>query len=204
METAGEVSAEERIKKASKLIFTKKGFLATTIRDIAVEADSNVASVNYYFRSKENLFRLVMAETIEKMFVEVEPVIYNTSLSLMQKIELMAGHFIDHVLGEPDLPFFIVSEVMAGSNQLPLIRNLPAIMESDFARQIKALNTDGKIQYNPFHIILNMWSMLFFPFLGMPQAIKFGNCTQEEFHQLMQERKKLVPLWISQMIGLDL
>jgi AcrR family transcriptional regulator len=202
METvADEVSAEERIKKAAKLIFTKKGFLATTVRDIAAEADINVASVNYYFRSKEKLFELIMAETIEKTFAEVEPVFYNTSLSLLQKIELMADHFINKALNEPDLPLFLVREVMAGSNSLPLIRNLPAIMESDFAKQVMALNTSGKIQYNAFHIILNMGSMLVFPFLSLNQVTNFGNATKEEFFELMQERKKLIPIWLGQMIG---
>ncbi|MDN3584287.1 TetR/AcrR family transcriptional regulator [Mucilaginibacter flavus] len=201
METVAEVSAEERIKKAAKLIFTRKGFLATTVRDIATEADINVASVNYYFRSKENLFRLIMAETIDKTFAEIEPVFYNTSLSLIQKIELMADHFIEKALNDPDLPLFLVREVMAGSNSLPLIRNLPAIMESDFANQVRALSTDGKIQHNPFHIILNMGSMMIFPFLSLAQVTNFGDATKGEFFELMKERKKLIPMWIGQMIG---
>ena len=106
METAAEVSAEGRIKNAAKLIFTRKGYQATTVRDIAAEADINVASVNYYFRSKEKLFRLVMAETLEQFFSESESVFYDTSLSLIEKLEWLSDHFIARVLKEPDLPLF--------------------------------------------------------------------------------------------------
>ena len=201
METAGEVSAEERIKKAAKLIFTRKGFLATTVRDIAAEADINLASVNYYFRSKEKLFKLIMAETIEQLFSELEPVLYDETTSLTEKIEWMAGHFINQVLKEPDLPFFIVSEVMAGSNKLPMIRNLPQLMNSQFAIQLRALSADGKIQYNPLHIILNVGSMMLFPFLSLQQVKNSAHISEDEFIQLMNERKKLIPFWIGQMIG---
>jgi AcrR family transcriptional regulator len=200
METAIEVSTEERIKKAAKLIFTRKGFLATSVRDIASEADINVASVNYYFRSKEKLFELVMAETLEQLFKEVEPVFYDASLSLMEKIEWMTSHFTDQILKEPDLPFFLVNEVMAGSNKLPMIRNFPELINSSFAIQLRELSSGGKIQYNPFHLILNMGSMMLFPFLSLQQAKNSAHTSEDEFIQLMKERKNLIPLWISQMI----
>ncbi|WP_432327483.1 TetR family transcriptional regulator [Mucilaginibacter sp. P25] len=57
-----------KILNAARSIFTKKGFLATTVRDIATEANTNVASVNYYFRSKENLFEFIMDENHKKAF----------------------------------------------------------------------------------------------------------------------------------------
>jgi len=201
MEAAGEVSAEERIKKAAKSIFTRKGFLATTVRDIAAEADINLASVNYYFRSKEKLFEVIMSETIEQVFSELEPVLYDATTTLIQKIEWMADHFINQVLKEPDLPFFIVSEVMAGSNKLPMVRNLPSLLNSAFADQLRALNTDGKIDYNPLHIILNMGSMLMFPFLSLQQVKNSAHISEEDFIKLMAERKKLIPFWMGQMIG---
>lgn len=200
METAGEISAEERIKKAAKIIFTKKGFLATTVRDIAAEADINLASVNYYFRTKEKLFRLIMEETIELLFSELEPVLYDATTTLMEKIGWMANHFINRVLQDPDLPFFIVSEVMAGSNKLPMVRNLPSLLNSAFAMQLKEI----KIDYHPLHIILNIGSMLMFPFLSLQQVKNSAHINEEEFIKLMNERKKLIPFWIGQMIGIPL
>ncbi|MEO5670472.1 MAG: TetR family transcriptional regulator [Ramlibacter sp.] len=47
--------ARERILIAAELLFAKRGVDKTSTRDITSEASVNVASVNYYFRSKEAL-----------------------------------------------------------------------------------------------------------------------------------------------------
>ena len=54
------ISTEIRIKEAAHKVFLAKGFSAATVRDVAKEAETNVALVNYYFRSKKNLFNVVM------------------------------------------------------------------------------------------------------------------------------------------------
>jgi AcrR family transcriptional regulator len=105
MPATTELSTEEKIKDAARRIFTKKGFLATTIRDIATEADINVASVNYYFRSKENLFAFIMDETIKKLFDKIEPVLNNEDTGIIEKIRLCVGYYIDQVMENPDFVF---------------------------------------------------------------------------------------------------
>ena len=55
-----QISTEEKIKEAARTVFMKKGFSATRTRDIADEAGINLALLNYYFRSKEKLFELVI------------------------------------------------------------------------------------------------------------------------------------------------
>ena len=47
--------ARERILVAAELLFAERGVDKTSTRDITTEAGVNVASVNYYFRSKEAL-----------------------------------------------------------------------------------------------------------------------------------------------------
>jgi AcrR family transcriptional regulator len=53
-----------QLLEAATRVFAEKGFRNTTILDICKEAQSNVASVNYYFQSKENLY----AEVWHKAF----------------------------------------------------------------------------------------------------------------------------------------
>ncbi len=67
-EKAVDSSTEEKIKEAARVVFMKKGFAATRTRDIAEEAGINLALLNYYFRSKEKLFELVMFEKFQKFF----------------------------------------------------------------------------------------------------------------------------------------
>ena len=58
----------QRILQAALLIFAERGFKAATVRDICAQAGVNVASVNYYFRSKEALYR----EALTQAFQEAE------------------------------------------------------------------------------------------------------------------------------------
>jgi AcrR family transcriptional regulator len=53
---AGCEDTRERILLASQKLFADKGFDATSVRDITTEAGCNVASVNYHFGGKENLY----------------------------------------------------------------------------------------------------------------------------------------------------
>ncbi|SDT42490.1 transcriptional regulator, TetR family [Mucilaginibacter mallensis] len=197
-----EISTEEKIIEAARMIFTKKGFLATTVRDIAAEADINVASVNYYFRSKEKLFAVIMDEVIKKLFDKIEPVLNDESTSLSTKIEICVGYYIDQVLENPDFPFFMVNEVMAGTTKLPMIANLRLLINSYFAKQLRALQTNGSIKFQPVHLIWNISGMIMFPFLARPQILEAGYFNADEFYNLMQERKKLIPIWLKGMMNI--
>ena len=46
----------ERILDAAQKLFAEKGFDSTSVRDITTEAGCNVASVNYHFGGKDNLY----------------------------------------------------------------------------------------------------------------------------------------------------
>jgi AcrR family transcriptional regulator len=53
--------AREQILDAAERLFAEKGVAETTVRAITADAGANVAAVNYYFRSKEDLYREVVA-----------------------------------------------------------------------------------------------------------------------------------------------
>lgn len=46
----------ERILATAELLFAERGFEATSVRDITSGAECNIASVNYYFGTKEKLY----------------------------------------------------------------------------------------------------------------------------------------------------
>ncbi|MDP6525059.1 MAG: TetR/AcrR family transcriptional regulator [Kiritimatiellia bacterium] len=56
---AKDEATSDRIVQSAAVLFAEKGYRSTTIQDICKRAGANVASVNYYFRSKENLYREV-------------------------------------------------------------------------------------------------------------------------------------------------
>ena len=51
-----ERSVQDRLVEAAEELFCRRGFNDTSVRDIAALAGCNVASVNYYFGGKDNLY----------------------------------------------------------------------------------------------------------------------------------------------------
>ena len=52
-------NVKDRLLDAAEGLFCERGFEGTSIRDIAASAGCNIASVNYYFGSKEKLYEEV-------------------------------------------------------------------------------------------------------------------------------------------------
>jgi len=53
---ASEKSVRDRLLDTAEELFCEHGFAGTSIRDIAAAAGCNIASVNYHFGSKDNLY----------------------------------------------------------------------------------------------------------------------------------------------------
>lgn len=59
------IDTKERILDAAERQFAENGYLATSLRRIMNEAGVNVASIHYYFRSKESLLEAVLLRRAE-------------------------------------------------------------------------------------------------------------------------------------------
>src|ERR1700740_358677 len=94
-------STEEKIKNAARVIFHKKGYAATRTRDIAEEAGINLALLNYYFRSKEKLFDIIMAESLHDFRKHITTALNDEKTSLENKIETFVSNYIDLLINQP-------------------------------------------------------------------------------------------------------
>ena len=52
----------------------------------------------------------------------------------------------------------------------------------------------------PIHFVTNILSLIVFPFISSPIIIKIEKLGKNEFNEMMNQRKKLIPKWIIQMI----
>ena len=200
-----DISTEERIKEAARKIFQQKGYAATRTRDIAEEAGINLALLNYYFRSKEKLFEMVMAESFHKLFVSIRSVIMDDGVMLSHKIDVVAAAYTDMLIENPNLPIFVLGEIQANPERFKekIGINRQVIVESPTFRQLVAqLEKIGMNDVEPFHFVLNMLSMTLFPFIGKPVIQKLTEMDNEAFLKFVHERKKLVPMWVKSMLQL--
>ncbi|HZV68728.1 MAG TPA: TetR/AcrR family transcriptional regulator [Saprospiraceae bacterium] len=197
-------STEEKIKNAARVMFTQKGYAATRTRDIAQEAGINLALLNYYFRSKEKLFDLIMLESMQGFIQSISGVLNDEGTSLQEKIRTLVSNYIDMLTLQPNLPLFVLSELRNHPHEL--ISKLDfkeKLIRSHFFVQIQQAIIEGKIPpMHPLHFIMNIMGMIIFPFVGSPIIKNIGNLDQSSFNELMQQRKILIPEWIFSMMNL--
>lgn len=192
-----DISTEEKIKEAARIVFTQKGYSATRTRDIADAAGLNLALLNYYFRSKQKLFEIVMLEKMQKFFSILIPILYDDSSSLESKVESISVNYIDLILANPDLPFFILSEARNNPDLiLKIAQRKDFLMNSVFIKQI----LEKKPGLNPLHFLISLLGMCVFPFVMKPILQKMTSMEESSFRQLMMERKTLVPIWAKAML----
>ena len=202
LKTAGDSSTEEKIKNAARTVFHKKGFAAARTRDIAEEAGINLALLNYYFRSKEKLFNIVMLETFQSFFASVSSVFNNPDSSFEEKIELFATGYIDLLFSEPEIPLFIISEIRYNPEELlAKIDIKKAVFQSVFAQQHKMLVREGKIKEPNFiHFMMNFMGLIVFPFVAAPLLKSISGLNDEQFNSVIETRKKLIPVWMKAIL----
>lgn len=198
MKKTKDISTEERIKAAARKVFHQKGFAGTRTRDIAEEAGINHAMLNYYFRSKEKLFEMVMMETMAQFFKGVNLMLNDESTSLDEKIDLIVSNYVDLLLKEPELPTFILNEVRP--NPQAFVEQNPikeALTHSVLTRQYAEAVARGEItEPNLMQAILNVIGLVIFPFIAKPILTSIVNIPEEQYKALMLQRKTLIPQWI--------
>ena len=64
-------------------------------------------------------------------------------------------------------------------------------------KQIK----EKRPEINPLHYLVNFLAMTIFPFLAKPVFNAFELTNEEEYHQFISERRKLVPIWIKTLLN---
>ncbi len=197
-----DTTTEAKIKNAARTVFHKKGYAATRTRDIAEEADINLALLNYYFRSKEKLFSIIMTETISGFVQSMAFVLNDETTTLEKKIELIASNYIDMISIEPEIPTFIMSEIR--NNPDALLEKLPVkklLHNSIFIKQHQQAVTEGKItEPHPLQFLMNLLGLIIFPFIAKPLLKSIGDLKDTQFDELMMQRKKQIPIWVKAMM----
>ena len=194
---SADLSSEEKIIAAARKVFTKKGYAATRTRDIAEEAGMNLALLNYYYRSKEKLFQLVMTEKMQQLFGVIAPIVTNNEIKLETKIEQLADKYIDMLSANPDLPLFVLSEIKQNPEQFKKRMQLEKLIRnSSLMQQLKEKRPD----IDPIHFLVNILGMLVFPFIARPIIFGVDTENQDKFLSFIQQRKKLIPTWVKAML----
>ncbi len=200
-----DVNTEARIKETAKKLFQEKGFDAVRTREIAEAAGINSALLHYYFRSKEKLFHLIMVESIGEMFLFLRQIINDSETSLSEKIDLIVSGYIDVIKGNPNLALFVLNELNSDSGRIiqesGIVKDM--LINSSLYDQINEQLKKKAIKISPLHIMLNTISLSVMPVMARPLINYLYHMETEGVNDFIEERRKLIPFWIKNMLQLE-
>jgi AcrR family transcriptional regulator len=190
--------AEQKILSAARKMLQQKGMAGARMQDIANEAGINKALVHYYFRDKEKLFETIFLAEAQKFFPKINA-IFQSDDPLFLKIEKFVDEYIDEMVENPYLPWFVLNEINRAPDQFMYKiwgeNNLPK--PAKFLDQIEKEIKNGKIKrISPVHLLMNLLSMTIFPFVARPMITRNLHMTDSRFRETMEERKKEIPKFI--------
>ena len=180
-----------------KSLFTQKGYGRITTRDIAAEAGVNLALLNYYFRSKEELFNSIMLEVMQGFMASLK-VLLNDEHDFEEKLSLLVNNYFDLLIDQPNVPIFIMSEIRSHPSEIADKLGVgPMLSEASFFRELASRCPEG---IQPFQLFLNLISMTVFPFIAKPIVERLADINSQEFNALIESRRQMVPAWFMSML----
>ena len=149
--------------------------------------------MNYYFRSKKNLFRIIIEEKFDELFGMIGPVLSDANITLEEKIETLVTNYTNLLLANEDLPFFVLSELKSNEYILEKVkRNTQMLSQPIIENQLK----ERGFTISTLNFIMNVVSMTMFPFISKPLFVSSGLVKEEQFTNFVMDRKQHIPTWV--------
>jgi AcrR family transcriptional regulator len=194
-------STEDKILIAARKVFVRDGMAGARLQDIEDEAGINNALLHYYFKNKEKLFETIFKEaTLE--FLPRMNAIFESEVSLFEKIETFCREYITHITKTPYIPIFLLSELNKQPDRfLKKMWGRQSPKLHKMAEQVQREVQNGSIKpIHPMNLVLNMFGMCVFPFLAKPMLHFASGITDAQFYDLMELRKTEIPRFIIEAI----
>ena len=187
------MTTEEKIFNAARIVFQKKGFSGARMQEIANEAGINKAMLHYCFKNKQQLFEAVFMKAFSQLAPQIN-MIFNSEKTVFEKIKQFTQEYISFVIDNPFLPQFIIQEM---NNNPEFVMNILHHANKPnpdyFIKQIEKEVALGILKpINPKQLLLNIFSMTVFPFAAQTMVKAILQLSDEEFKQMMEERKTTI------------
>jgi AcrR family transcriptional regulator len=188
-----DLSTEEKIKAAAKKVFMTKGFDGCSVRDIAKEVGSNVALLNYYFRSKEKLFELIFEGAMSD-FLQSMIEVFSSNLTLQEKLEKLIDKEFEFFMEHPELPMFILQSLHQNKTDAPMPSHfLEPIANTGIFEQFEMAKAKGEIRdISIRNMTMLLMSNVHYPFMSKKLTEQFHGIDAEVFEADLIKHKAIV------------
>ncbi len=86
---------KDRILDVAEILFAEKGYEGTSVRDIAQQADVNIAMISYYFGSKEKLLSALITTRAENSTLQLEELGRDPAMDPWTKLDNMVEFYVE-------------------------------------------------------------------------------------------------------------
>jgi len=111
-EVSMENNTRSKLIEVATPLFATKGFVAVSVRELTVAAQSNVAAISYYFNGKEGLYQAVLEEQYSPLLQALGLARNNDSLSPIERLTFYAEQIADIHAQRPFLARFMSRELV--------------------------------------------------------------------------------------------
>jgi AcrR family transcriptional regulator len=191
---------QQRIVESARELFVRKGLKRTTVRDIASAAGTNVAMVNYYFRSKDNLFETIFEEAFALLTKRIF-FIMNSDLPFFELIREWVYSYYDTLMQYPDLPIFVLTELAQNPDKLKekFWIQEPGRLYNRVDERIREEIKKGVIrEISVPDFFLNILSLSIFPFISKTMVTQFFNLSEGQYMEQLGKHREYVVNFIIQ------
>ncbi|MCQ2299425.1 MAG: TetR/AcrR family transcriptional regulator [Bacteroidales bacterium] len=116
------ISTEEKLLLEAKKEFLEKGFERASMVNVAKRANVSHATFHYYFRTKEQLFERICTDKMNHFFNVFNNSFKNGETDIVSKIVSAVGTQFDALCETPQLPMFILNEIIANEKRAEMFR----------------------------------------------------------------------------------
>lgn len=190
------LTTEQKIIKAASKLFTQKGYAATKTREIAEEANINLALLNYYFGSKERLYKEVVKNKLWMLLEVMIPILSDEKVSLEEKVVTIAENYTQLLLEHEELPIFILNEWTVNEDLfVDITRDARLFAKPVIEKQLK----ENGMELSVPDFIVNLLSLIMFSFVAKPLIVSSGLVEEGEFANFVNRRKEKIWEWMTKI-----
>ncbi len=191
---------EEQILLVAKELFMQNGYEGVSTTQVAKAVGCNQALVHYYYRTKQNLFKIICQQEIQKM-LKILADIPQEDISFENFIEKIIEAQIGFLKNNPDAPFFIIGELRHNSEVLKMMRELFSEFGKEIVGKIRMFvqmkQSKGELKDISIEdLLIDIMSLDVMSFVGQvlfTQILEMDSQTQEAFLERRKTHiKKLI------------
>ena len=196
---------EYQIIETAKQLFIEKGFVETSMSDIAAKVGINRPTLHYYFRTKDRMFQAVFGSIVMSLLPKVQEIIQQ-ELPFIDRVSLILDKYITLFTENPDMPKFICGEIQRDVNHL-----LDAAKEMQFEETFLIIKERllmemeaGRLKKVPIHtVVIPFYGLLTYPLITKNLITSIFLKDTTDFSVFMLEWKQYILFHLMNLLGIE-